>query len=216
MPTLMSLPNGIGFEVSDLVQIVPKDVSRMEGRRVEEAMGATPYWTASYSSSILKKSQVPALDVWLMKAARPGNVFLAFDLERPRPRAHSSGVLSGVKAVGGDPFNGAANLAAITNSQQVTVDGLPADFQLSVGDYVSFKMSEFVRSLHMITDAAVADSSGTVVLGFLQGLDLQHFGVGAVVDFEKPAAVMSVKGNPRVPRGAGIRRVSFAAEEVFF
>lgn len=202
------LPSGIGFENLEFSATEPRDIARMEGRRVESVAFGTPFWTANFSTVFLEEEDVATMDAWLIQTASAGVSFLAHDIFRPRPIKENTGVPLGSGAT--------ANLATITNSRQVAVNALPAGFQLTAGDYMTFRMSNRIRSLHMITASATANGSGSVVLKFKNDLDTQHFTTSAVVDFEKPSCVMQVIGNPRVPKGWGARRVSFQAQEVFF
>lgn len=212
----VNLPAGISFKGSSLKLIVPKKISRMEGRRSEVEFGSSTWWTAQITTHALSIDKIGVMDSWLMQADA-GAHFLAYEIIRPRPYMENTGEpLSGVKAVGGGPFDGAANLAAITNSKQITVDGMPDGFRLVDGDYLSIKMSELVRSMHKITEDSTANVSGVVALKISPGLNLQHFSVGGVVDFEKPACVMQMIGGYDFPKEQTPFVASFAAEEVFF
>ncbi|MBL4767628.1 MAG: hypothetical protein JKY94_07930 [Rhodobacteraceae bacterium] len=211
----INLPDGIRFAASEIYPVNLKSVSKMEGRHSEVVEFGQPYWVAKYTTSPLRRAQVPILDAWLMRATKAETTFLAYDPTRCRPIKYPNGPLSGTKAIGG-AFDGTANLALINNSREVVIDGLPDGFQLSEGDYVSFRMSNLIRSLHMIDEDAISNSSGVVTLNLISGLDVQHFTVGAVVDFEKPSCVMRVLGNPRVSRTWKGQPASFQAEEVFF
>lgn len=212
----ITLPAGIDYENFDIGAITMKETSRMEGRRVETVEFGSAYWTANYGTPFLSEDQIADMDAWLLTAAGAGTTFLAHDLYRPRPRLENTGSpLSGTKALGG-PFDGTADLTIITNSREVIIEGLPNGFQLSVGDYLEFTMSNLIRSLHEITEAVTANSSGQAIVKFKHGLNTEHFTVAADVQFEKPSCVMQVLGNPRVPKGWSGRRVAFEASEVFY
>lgn len=212
----IDLPD-IGWREVIFDPVRPRNTERMEGRRTEAQSFGTPYWTARYTAGLLGFEDFGKLDAFIMSAGDDGETFLGYDVFRPRPIAMNTGTpLSGIKA-GGGAFNGTAILTAITNSLTVTVGGLPAGFILSPGDYVEFRMSAPVRSLHRITTAATANGAGVVTLSIKYGLDTQHFTTAAIVNFEKPACVMQIDpGSFSGPKSKRYGNQSFSATEVFF
>lgn len=212
----INLPD-IGWREVIFDPIRPRDTNRMEGRRTEAQTFGTPYWIAQYKASLLGFEDFGKLDAFIMSAGDDGETFLGYDVFRPRPIAMNTGApLSGVKA-GGGAFNGTAVLTTITDSRTVIVGGLPAGFVLSQGDYIEFRMSPLVRSLHRIMAAATATGAGVVTLKIKYGLDTQHFTTAAVVNFEKAACVMQI--DPGSFSGVKSKRygdLPFSATEVFF
>lgn len=209
----IELPAGIMFLTSEMRMFAVEDAARMEGRHLESVQSGFPYWKASFASQRLALSQLGRASTWLENAKRAGGLFLAHEIVRPRPYMENLGIpLSGFKALGG-AFDGTATLSLINNSRQVVVEGLPAGFQLVESDYIEFRMSNSVRSLHTISADATANASGLVVVNLTYGLDVQHFNISAVVEFEKPSCVMRVVGQPYLPKADGERRLAFEAEE---
>lgn len=194
----------------------PRATDRMEGRRTEGQTVGTPWWAATYKTGWLQEAEMGALDAFMMQAGDDGETFLGYDIFRPRPILMDAKVpLSGTKA-GGGTFNGTATLNSITNSRTVVVGGLPAGFKLSAGDYIEFRMSALLRSLHRIMAAATANSSGVVTLSIKYGLDTQHFTTAAVVNFEKAACIMQIDpGSYSGTKSWQARQPSFSATEVF-
>jgi hypothetical protein len=68
--------------------------------------------------------------------------FLAWDLRRPYPKAYVRTGFAGMTRAGGGSFDGTATSWSETITadadSQVTLHGLPEDFELSPGDYVGF------------------------------------------------------------------------------
>ncbi|EJN04228.1 putative carbohydrate binding protein [Phyllobacterium sp. YR531] len=116
-----------------------------------------------------------------------------------------------------ESFVGSGVLQAITNAFTIVVNGLPDGFKLSVGDYVEIRKSLTVRSLHLITEDAIANSSGVVTLKIKYALDLQTFTLPCTVHFEKASCLMQIDpGSYAGPKSWASREPSFAATEVFF
>jgi len=197
--------------------ISPADVSMMEGRRTEMVASMTPYWVASYSTGSLLPVHSGLFDAFAMKADARGGTFLAYDPWRPRPIAMNTGSpLSGTKAAGG-AFTGQAVIDQIINSRNIRIAGLPAAFKFLAGDYIEFRLSLLVRSLHLIVENATATSGGIATVNIMFPLDTQNFTASATVHLEKPSAVMMIDpGSVSAPKSLGNREASFTATEVFF
>ncbi|TPL06690.1 hypothetical protein [Mesorhizobium sp. B2-4-11] len=194
----------------------PRATDRMEGRRTEGQSVGTPWWTANYKPGWLEPANIGLLDAFMMQAGDDGETFLGYDVFRPRPILMDTGApLSGTKA-GGGAFNGTATLNSITNSRTVVIGGLPAGFQFSPGDYIEFRMTALMRSLHRIMAPATANGSGIVTLSIKYGLDTQNFTTSSVVNFEKASCVMQIDpGSYSGTKSWESRSPSFSATEVF-
>lgn len=212
----INLPVIIGWRQCSFDPVRPRDTDRMEGRRTEAQSFGTPFWVATYEPGYLEYADYGKMDAFMMSAGDDGETFLGYDVFRPRPIRMDTGLpLSGTKA-GGGTFNGTGTLNSITNSRTVVVGGLPAGFLLSVGDYVEFRMSARLRSLHRIMADATANVSGVVTLSIKYGLDTDNFTTASVVNFEKPACVMQIDpGSYSGAKSWQSRSPSFSATEVF-
>lgn len=217
MPTPIDLPDIDGWEEVEFDPVVPRASEAMEGRRTEMQRFGTPYWRAKYRPGRLSLAEYGRMDAFMMMAGDGGETFRAHDPFRPRPIAHDNRQpLSGTRAAGG-AFDGTATLQSITNSRTVVVAGFPAGFQLSRGDYVEFRMSATLVSLHRIVADITASGEGIATVSIRHWLDLQHFTTAAVVNFEKPACLMQIDpGSYDGKKSNRSRRPSFAATEVFF
>lgn len=217
MAAPINLPDIEGWEEVSFDPVVPRSAERIEGRRTEMQRYGTPYWTGTWNTGHLSLIDFGRMDAFMMRAGDDGETFRGYDAFRPRPILMDTGSpLSGVKA-GGGAFNGTATLQAILDSRRITVAGLPAAFKLAQGDYVELRMSATLVSLHRVAADATASATGVVTLQIRHWLDLQHFTLASVVNFEKPACLMQIDpGSYSAPKSNRTRRASFSAAEVFF
>ena len=215
MPDLITLPGVVYGPSISFDPLRTRSTSRMLGRKTETLFRGTPYWVATYAASKLTTNEVSLFDAFNMLAS-DGGVFAGYDPHRPRPIAYAGAPLAGVKA-GGGAFNGDAVLQSITNPKAIVVNGLPAGFTLSVGDYVEVRKSPLVRSLHRITAPAEANGAGVVTLAIRFALDTQTFAAGNTVHFEKSACIMEMdEGSFSLPKAWPVSNVQFTATELFF
>lgn len=215
MPDLISLPAVIYGPSISFDPIRTRSTSRMLGRKTETLFRGTPYWVATYAAGKLTTAEAALFDAFNMLAS-DGGVFAGYDPHRPRPIAYAGAPLAGVKA-GGGAFNGDAVLQSITNPKTIVVNGLPAGFTLSIGDYVEVRKSPLVRSLHRITAPATANGVGVVTLSIRFALDTQTFAAGNTVHFEKSACIMEIdEGSFNLPKSWPVSNVQFTATELFF
>lgn len=129
--------------------------------------------------------------------------FYCHDPARPVPIAHRFGMLDLTRA-GGGAFNGAATgwsqAIGADGDATVTLTGLPAGFQVSVGDYIGFKWdaegadegSFERRTMMRAVLPAIANSSGTAAVVAEPPLDTALVPEGAVAHFDKPSVVMQL------------------------
>jgi len=215
MVTIMTLPDIIGWEEVTFKPIRPRWTERMEGRRTETQIHATSWWVARYVPGYLSWRDMGIMDAFLVSAGDDGEVFLGYDVFRPRPILEDKGKpLSGVRA-GGGVFDGKAQISSIIDSRTVRVSGLPAGFRLSRGDYVEFRNGD-QYSLHLIVADVVASSGGIATLSIKFGLDTQNFPSTSIVNFEKPSCLMQIDaGSNDGSKSWKSRRPAFSATEVF-
>jgi hypothetical protein len=157
------------------------------------------------------------MEIFFIKASKGGATFICHDYYRPRPLYYRGAPLSGLKASGG-AFNGAAVLQSVTNSRQIVVSGLPANFVLYARDNIEIRKSANVkaRSLHVIMQNATANASGVVTLSIEHPLNPEFTAANSIVQFEKPACVMMLDPGFSLPRSWAGRTASFSGTEVFF
>ena len=219
MPTVLSLPDILGWTSVEFDPIRPRDTDRMEGRRTEGQIFGTSWWAASYSAPFLGEIDFGKMDAFMMTAGDSGEVFRAYDPFRPRPiawmLANGAAPLGGNRA-GGGAFNGTATITARTATTLI-ISGLPADFQFRAGDYVEVVKSATVISLHRVMADVQGSAGGVVTLAIRYALDLQTFTLPLTANFEKPSCLMQIDpASYRGPKAWSSRNPSFSAQEVFF
>lgn len=195
----------LGFNQTDFDLVVPRSVNRMEGRRTESRLFGTPYWQGSWQIVPLTPAQAGKADAWIRKVLARGGVLKAYDTSRPRP------VESGLTQLTWTP-----SLTSITSGgQTIGISDVAANFQFREGDYVAFRMSDLVVSLHSIAADAKANGVGVVSLIIDPALDTQHFTTSAVPIFEKPYCLMQ-PAEWKASKPVYGSTPSFSAQEVFF
>lgn len=197
-------PPSVGFSQVSFDLIVPRSVNMMEQRRTEALLWGTPYWQATYSVATLTERGYGQADAWIRKLLTRGGVFKAYDAFRPRPIEAGEAALTWTPALTGITSNG----------RNVSISGVGSGFQFREGDYVSFKASDLVISLHSI--AADVKATGTnVSLEIDPLLDVQNFTADATPIFEKPYCLMQ-PFDWSAAKSWSSRHPSFSAQEVFF
>lgn len=199
----------IGITMLDFDPVDPVNIAHMEGRRTEEEYAYEPRWRALFSLPPVNNDNIGALRVFL--ASR--GMFLGHDHSRPRPLSYDDGTpLSGTKAAGG-AFNGDAVINDLSDRLAPVIQGLPEDFAFTAGDYIEFRISAKIRSLHWIAADVVGNDSGIVTLT-LQTPVPQEFDNADTVHFEKPSCVMKITSRS-TPITVATSTFSFEAVEVF-
>lgn len=213
MATIIDLPCGVGLTSTRFDPIRSRKTARMEGRRTEEDVSPEFYWVASYSTPTKSLRHFGELDDFAM-AIDSGAFFRAFDTTRPRPVKYINGALSGTKAAGG-AFDGTASLQSITDSRTIVVSGLPAAWQLRVGDYIELRQSPEVVSLHRVAEDVASNASGVATIKIRFALPPGIFSAGATVNFEKPSFLAKTDpGSFNAMRRREDRSISFSAQEM--
>jgi len=211
---LVPIPDEIGLQTISFQSIKRASVARTEGRHVQSVESPYSYWTAICQTTLLNEAQFGVFRSFMMDIGPGGSAFLMHDRKRPRPIEYAGAPLSGLNASGG-PFDGTAGIQSISNSREVEVSGLPAGFQLRTGDYVEFRNSDTVRSLHVVRDDVVSTSAGIAIVKFNHGLDQNTFTLASTVNFEKPSCKMQRFEMFEINSEAAVGSGRFTVEEVF-
>lgn len=205
---LVNLP-AVPFAQCEFDAIRPSSSERMEGRRVEGQSTGTPYWVAKYRTDFLTREQSGQMASFRMKCSDNGGFFLGYDIDRQRPLKYLGGFPAG--------FNGDANVRSFINTRSAELQDLPPLFQLVEGDYVEFRRSNLLRSLHTIAAPVTGTAAGRATIQFDYPIDLQHFAVPCTVHFHRASCLMQIDpGSWSAPRAMADRNVSFTATEMFY
>lgn len=172
---------------------------------------AQPLWQARYATQAPNEALYGEWQAWLASLKGAGRMFYGQDVFRRYPLAHKAG-FAGMTRAGGGSFSGAATSWSLNGDRDVlTLNGLPAAFMVTVGDYVMFRWDDWKRSLHRFLETGAANGSGagawTIEPGAPAWLDAE-----AVADLATPTCLMKVKpGTRSVTRDFKSRSVAFEA-----
>lgn len=196
-----------GLKNFELIFVRSVGTSRMEGRRTETASSGQGYSRATITTPPLTPELLAELEAFALDANAPDAVFEVFDQERPRPRAYSAALA--------DASGGKGSVTAITEPTSLRVGSLPAGFVLQRGDRVEVRMSETLRSLHMVMENVAASGSGSATFRVEPPIDKDNFNTTAEAIFEKPSCLMKLDALVPVDKGWGNRQANITANEVF-
>jgi hypothetical protein len=151
-----------------------------------------------------------------MQASKGDTCFVCHDHFRPRPVAYAGSPLGGIRAAGG-AFNGTATLQSVSNSRQIVVSGLPANFALKARDNIEIRKTANInaKSLHVIQSDVTASAGGIATIAIEYPLNSEFTSANSSVNFEKPACVMMLDQGASLRRWHGSRQASFTASERF-
>lgn len=194
----------LGFEQVSFDLIVSRAANRMLGRRTETLRRGTPYWQAEYRIGWQEERGMGQADAFMRRLTSRGGVFRAYDVFRQRPIEFAE-----------TPLTWTPDLTTITNPHAVVIADVASNAQFREGDYVAFRMSDLVVSLHSIEADVKASAGGVVTLSIDPALDTQHFTVAATPIFEKPYCLMQ-PSDWSATKSWSSRNPSFSAQEVFF
>lgn len=152
-------------------------------------------WTLGAGMGTLQSDEWRAFIASLKGASRE---FFGRDVERPYPRLYPNG-FAGLSRAAGGSFDGTATSWSQTIAADaqclLTLNGLPAGFQMSMGDYVDFRWttsSQPRRALVRSLENATANGSGV-----LAGLSVEPaipsvVPGGATANLANPECVMKL------------------------
>lgn len=209
-PVAVPVEKFMSFSKFDLVQVTSGNVLR-SGAGFTTSI-APAYWQVEgLSTPVLSRADKQALDAFFAKLGGGQVAALLYDPEKAFPLAYAETGWTGLTVAGGsDPFDGTANLYAITDVNTVTVNSLPASFELTEGDHIGFVKSGRY-SLHLITDTVTGETGGNVDLSVSPPVP-SYITAGADAVFEKPRGEFIVStGSISRARGVNPQPVSFSA-----
>ncbi len=136
--------------------------------RLGAVQAGFPVWQAVFpiaaSIGAAKSDEVRA---WLASLDGAKRQFYGADPSRPLPLLYPAG-FTGLTRAGGGSFDGTATSWSVdTAGEVVTLNGLPASFRLSIGDYVGFIWTtdgEPRRGLARCQEAVTANGSGVAAV----------------------------------------------------
>jgi hypothetical protein len=149
--------------------------------RIGGVQAGFPLWRGVWS---LTRMEIDTSDEWRAFSANIRGAirrFLGRDYARPYPKAYPDG-FAGMTRAGGGSFDGTAtSWSESTNSdddQTVTLNGLPANFAMGLGDYIGFSWTA--------TETSVAGLTWHAVVRVIEAKTGNGSGVLANVKVEPP------------------------------
>lgn len=154
-----------------------------------------PLWQARYTFKDVSEEAADEWRAFVSVLRGPQRTFYGRDLTRPLPKKYPNG-FAGMTRAGGGAFAGAATSWSVNGTRDgLTVNGLPAGFQLSVGDYGMFRWvtgGQQRRALIRAVEAGTASGAGVLTgLTFEPALPTV-VPAGAVFDLLNPVCIMKL------------------------
>ncbi len=107
-------------------------------------------WSGEVKFGAMTNTESATIET-LLDALRPvGRTFYAYDSRRRFPLSDPTGSILGAAT----PV-----IASLPNTREMTISGLPANYVLSIGDYIAFNYGTR-RALHRLVSAATASAGG--------------------------------------------------------
>lgn len=180
-----ALPDDIG-QVTSAFNLVWGNVnSRTRRNRVESTEWADPFWTCSITTEPKFEDPMLRLQTWFDSLRGGQKSFLAHDGARPFPLRYPAGfdgLMRGARRV---VFDGTAVVTALS-AYRLNLALLPADFQLSEGDYIGISEGSS-RHLHRVTEAVTGEGHGIVAVSVEPFVITNLFTKAAIVNFARPS-----------------------------
>jgi hypothetical protein len=179
------------FELLRVDYVAPEASGRVGG-----VQAGFPLWQANWSFSRMPQSNSDEWRAWLSGMRGQTRRFIGRDLARPLPRAYMETGLPG-------GFGGAASSWSSTINAdgdcELTLNGLPAGFQISQGDYTDFRYDateEAIedlpwRALVRSTENVVADGSGVATF-IVEPPVPSAVPLDAVAHLDEPGCIMAL------------------------
>jgi hypothetical protein len=143
----------------------------------------SPLWTATWQSRGMSANE---LDTWRARLDALENgatTFIASPMSRCYPIAYPNGSWPT-----GSAFSGVCKLDSMSSGRAVALKGLPAGYQLSVGDFIQIGSAD----LHRVREAATASAGGVTGQFEIRPYLWPTALVNADVRLVRPSCVMSL------------------------
>lgn len=190
------------------------------GALVQVVNLAPDLWVMEFSSHVMDFDEGQEYLAWLQSLRGGTRLFKAWHPLLEYPRAYVDTGWTGLVVAGGaTPFAGTGSLLAIALQRDgVSIGGLPAGFELKIGDQLSLELPGGSRSLHAVMEEATADIDGEVDLTIEPIVPLSAtLSPAPEVLFHKPWCFATLDADsvsgPWEP--GQIARVSFRAEQSY-
>lgn len=193
MPSVGAL--GQSFEPERVDYLSPE-----AGGRVGGVTAGQPLWRMTVSLQNMRSEEADVWRAWVPAQRGGQRLFYGRDLDRPYPKAYRAG-FTGMTRAGGGAFAGAATAWSealdAENNSAITLQGLPANLALGLGDYIGFRWDQAGlaagnmkrRAIVRVVDPAIADGAGTIAVICEPAVPLV-VPAGAVAHLDNPVCLM--------------------------
>lgn len=163
------------FEIQREDYLSPEASGRIGGVQAGQAL-----WSGSWTFPDMLLSQSDALRAFFSQVRGAVRWFLARDLKRLYPAAYRD--FTGLTRAGGGSFDGSATSwsesVTADGDQTITLNGLPANFAMGIGDYIGLRWTA--------TEAAVAGLTWSTVVRAVEAKTASSGGVLSAIMVEPP------------------------------
>lgn len=173
------------------------------GGRLGGVQAGFPLWLAVWTIGVIGARKSDEMRGFVTQLRGQMRRFHGRDLARPYPLAYVTAGFTGMTRAGGGSFDGSALTWAETitadDDSQLDLTGLPADFELAIGDYAGFKWTSTDpttaglewRALVRVVEAATADGSGNISV-LCEPAVPTCVPEGATLHFDNPSCIMAL------------------------
>lgn len=150
----LSFPLTTLFDVAKIADQAFQLQSRQEMSRLASGITiakdlGSALWSATYTTAQMANDDALTLEAKLNALDGSIQLFEAYDLRRPNPKAYTDGV-----------FTDSGLLNSVNaNNKALSLKSLPAGFVLNPGDYLAFDYGSS-RALHQIVEGVTASGAG--------------------------------------------------------
>lgn len=144
-------------------------------------------WEGEITLGKMRYSEIARAEVYLNLLQEPGRTFMVYDTRFPAPQSDKDGALLGAAT----PLINTLE----TDARELSLSGLPAGYQLTIGDYLSFDYlaSPTRHALHrVVTGSVTADGLGVTPVMEVQPPIRSGAAAGAAVSLIRPACMVKV------------------------
>lgn len=141
-------------------------------------------WMAEWTTAPEEFDDAVTFEAMLRSLDGVIGTFTAYDLRRPYPKLYSDG-----------SFTDSGQINAIESNKALSLKSLPANFALSVGDYLAFTYNTTERALHQVVEAVTANGSGLTAAFEVRPHIRAGAAANAAVTLKKPSAIFGLQVN---------------------
>jgi hypothetical protein len=144
--------------------------------RIGGVQAGFPLWLGQWTIGVIAAAKSDELRAFMLRLRGATRRFLGVDLARPFPLAHITGFAGMTLIDDVTPFTGDCSdwfeVITTDGDSELTLEGVPADLELSIGDYVGFRWTATEDSVAGITwhapvrvvEAGSADDTGAITV----------------------------------------------------